>query len=80
MSGRRPEGITLIATNRNYVPDAGRPLDPEAEALAARLTRAAYEVALRHGITGPFADLELDLWHELREAVRECPGAGHERG
>ena len=80
MSGRRPEGITLSATNRNYVPDAGRPLDPEAEALAARLTRAAYEVALRHGITGPFADLELALWKELREVIRTRPGGRHERG
>jgi hypothetical protein len=59
----------MVATNWNHEPDA--PLDPEVEAFAARLTRAAYEVALRHGITGPFADLELDLWHELREVVRD---------
>jgi len=64
----------MVATNRNYEPDG--PLDPEVEAFAARLTRTAYEVALRHGITGPFADLELDLWHELREVVRGRPGAG----
>lgn len=61
----------MVTTNRNYEPDT--PFDPEAEAFAARLTRAAYEVALRHGITGPFADLELDLWHELREVVRDRP-------
>ena len=68
----------MVATNRNCEPDG--PLDPEVEAFAARLTRTAYEVALRHGITGPFADLELDLWHELREVVRARSGAGHERG
>jgi hypothetical protein len=36
------------------------------EAILARLTTTAYEVALRHGIKGSFAELELDLWHELR--------------
>jgi hypothetical protein len=45
-------------------------LGPEAEAFAARLARVAYEVALRHGITGPFTDLELALWREVREVVR----------
>lgn len=52
---------------RNWQAD----LAPEAEAYAADLTRAAYEVALRHGIIGPFADLELSLWREIREVVRE---------
>jgi hypothetical protein len=46
-------------------------LAPEAEAYAADLARIAYEVALRHGITGPFTDLELSLWREIREVVRE---------
>jgi hypothetical protein len=36
------------------------------EAFLARLTTTAYQVALRHGIKGSFAELELDLWHELR--------------
>jgi len=36
------------------------------EAFLARLTTTAYQVALRHGIKGSFADLELDLWRELR--------------
>ena len=36
------------------------------EAFLARLTTTAYQVALRHGIRGSFAELELDLWHELR--------------
>lgn len=48
-------------------------LSPAAESYAADLARAAYEVVLRHGITGPFADLELALWREMREAVRERP-------
>lgn len=48
-------------------------LTPAAEAFVADLARAAYDVALRHGITGPFADLELDLWRALRAVVREQP-------
>ncbi len=37
-----------------------------AEELLAELAAAAYGVALRHGIKGPFIDVELDLWRELR--------------
>ena len=55
---------------RNWQAD----LAPEAEAYAADLARAAYEVALRHGITGPFADLELSLWRKIREVVRDHDG------
>jgi hypothetical protein len=40
-----------------------------AEHLLAELTEAAYEVALRHGIKGPFIDVELDLWRELRAVL-----------
>jgi hypothetical protein len=36
------------------------------EELLSELAAAAYDVALRHGIKGPFIDLELDLWRELR--------------
>ncbi len=36
------------------------------EELLAELAAAAYGVALRHGIKGPFIDVELDLWRELR--------------
>jgi hypothetical protein len=41
------------------------------EAYLARLTTAAYEAALRHGIRGSFADLELSLWRALRAAVQD---------
>ena len=44
-------------------------LTPEAEAFAADLAHAAYEIALHRGISGPFADLELALWQQMREAV-----------
>jgi hypothetical protein len=37
-----------------------------AEELLAELASAAYGVALRHGIKGPFIDVELELWRELR--------------
>jgi hypothetical protein len=36
------------------------------DAFVARLATAAYQVALRHGIKGSFAELELAMWRELR--------------
>lgn len=59
----------MVAARR--APTSDRVLTPAAEAFAADLARAAYEVALRHGIAGPFADLELALWRELRDVVRD---------
>jgi hypothetical protein len=47
------------------------PLPVEVEQFVARLTAAAYEVALRHGVRGPFLDLELGLWRALRTAAVE---------
>jgi hypothetical protein len=61
----------VVAARR--APTSDLPLPPAAEAFAADLARAAYEVALRHGIAGPFADLELALWRELRDVVRDRP-------
>jgi hypothetical protein len=43
----------------------------ETERFAALLAQAAYGVALRHGVVGSFADLELDLWRELQVVVSE---------
>jgi hypothetical protein len=43
--------------------------DVQAEELVAELAQAAYRVALRHGIKGPFIDVELDLWCELRRVL-----------
>lgn len=42
------------------------PATIDCEDLAARLATTAYDVALRHGITGSFAQLELNLWREMR--------------
>jgi hypothetical protein len=42
-----------------------------AEQLLAELAAAAYRVALRHGLKGPFIDVELDLWWALREVLRD---------
>jgi hypothetical protein len=44
------------------------------EHLLAELAEAAYGVALRHGIKGPFLDVELDLWHELRAVLDRYEG------
>ncbi len=64
----------MVAT---FIPaDTAPPrLDADAEAFAARLARAAYEVALRHGIKGPFTDLELALWRAVRAEVGGRAGA-----
>jgi hypothetical protein len=41
------------------------------EELLARLTAAAYSVALRHGLRAPFIDVELALWRELRAHLHQ---------
>jgi hypothetical protein len=48
-------------------------LTSKTDALVARLTRAAYDVALHHTPDQPFTELELALWRELR-AVFEAEG------
>jgi hypothetical protein len=45
-------------------------LSPEEELLVARLTRAAYDVALRHAPDQPFTELELSLWREIRAVIQ----------
>lgn len=40
------------------------------ENFAARLTVAAYPVALRHGVRGSSVDLELEMWKKITEVVR----------
>jgi len=37
----------------------------------ATLAAAAYAVALRHGVSGSWIDLQLDLWRVLTEAVEK---------
>jgi hypothetical protein len=41
------------------------------EELVAQLARAAYLVALKHGVRGAFIDVELELWRELQRVARE---------
>ena len=53
-------------------------LSPEEELLVARLTRAAYDVALRHAPDQPFTELELSLWRELRAVIQSEEGPGQE--
>jgi hypothetical protein len=51
---------------------SARPLSAPAETiehLLARLTDAAYRVALDQGIQGPFLDFELGLWSALRRVL-----------
>jgi hypothetical protein len=55
--------VAVVKQDREF---AETLLSPEVEALVARLTRAAYDVALRHAPNQPFTELELALWRELR--------------
>ena len=38
---------------------------------AVELTRAAYDVALRHEAAGTWLDLQLDLWQALADTVKQ---------
>ena len=60
-----------------YRPAAGAGLSSLAS-FTAKLTDAAYAVALRHGVSGSWIDLQLDLWRVLTDAVvrGEAPPAG----
>jgi hypothetical protein len=51
------------------------------ESLAAELTDAAYQVALRHGVRDKWLDLQLDLWRAMTQALatRFCSHAGESR-
>jgi hypothetical protein len=40
--------------------------------LAAELTDAAYDIALRHGVSGSWIELQLDLWAVLAEAIERA--------
>ncbi len=55
---------------------ANREQGVDPEGLLAELTAAAYQVALRHGLKGPFVDVELDLWRELRRVLDGCREEG----
>jgi hypothetical protein len=41
------------------------------DTFAAELTRAAYEVALRHAPAGTWLDLQLELWQALADTVKQ---------
>jgi hypothetical protein len=49
---------------------ATKTLPVVSEELVARLARAAYEVALKHGVRGAFIDVELEVWQALRAVAR----------
>jgi hypothetical protein len=52
------------------------PNQQRSEHLLARLTDAAYRVALKHGIRGAFLQVELELWSALREVLEPLPPTG----
>jgi len=53
-------------------------LTPQNEALVARMTRAAYDVALHHTPDQPFTELELALWRELPAVLQAEGGVNQE--
>ncbi len=40
------------------------------EEFLAKLTTAAYGVALRHGLRGSFLDAQMEIWFALREILQ----------
>jgi hypothetical protein len=64
------EFFPMVALLANIDHESEAVLTPEREALVARLTRAAYDVALRHTQGQPFTDLELALWRVLRAELQ----------
>jgi hypothetical protein len=50
--------------------------DAVLDTLAAELTRAAYDVALRYGAAATWLDLELGLWHTLGDMVKQWGRTG----
>jgi hypothetical protein len=45
---------------------------PFADDLAAQLARAAYRVALKHGVEGSWIELELEMWDVLAHTLDGC--------
>jgi hypothetical protein len=60
---------------KGYEESAAEP-DAMAESLAAELTGAVYRIALRHGTSAAWVDLELDLWRALTEAIKKWESTG----
>jgi hypothetical protein len=63
-----------VAELRSFMNDTARAAadqDGLLDTFAAELTRAAYHVALRHGATGMWLDLEIDLWQALANIVKQ---------
>jgi hypothetical protein len=46
--------------------------DASLDCLAAKLTEAAFPVALRYGVQGSWLDLELELWKTMSETVNQA--------
>ena len=53
------------------IPDATFNRDMRLENFAAELTSAVYPIALRHGITGSWINVELSLWRVLAHTVKK---------
>lgn len=70
------EVFLMVASVVHHDQDAETLLSPEEEILVARMTRAAYDVALRHAPGQPFTELELTLWRELRAVMLDGESAG----
>jgi hypothetical protein len=59
----------LDAVLRDWRSRAGRASATWDERVAV-LTAVAYRVVLQHHFRGAFVDLEMDLWHRLRQVIR----------
>ena len=46
-------------------------VDYATDDLPAEVADAAYQVVLRQGLKEPFVEVELAIWHKVREAFQE---------
>jgi hypothetical protein len=57
----------VLFPDSTHEPDAAS----DVEDRIARLTDAAYQAALQHGVTGSFVDVQLGIWSAIRKVLEE---------
>ena len=57
-----------------------RDADLDAEDRIARLTDAAYQVALQNGLSGSFIDVQLGIWSAIRNIIEAEASSARDEG
>jgi hypothetical protein len=66
---RAIQGVLRQELRPSMGPDAAVETCMAREEVLAAVSDAAYRAALRHGISGPFLELELHLWHAIGKVI-----------